>query len=561
MLRYPWDRTGKILTDICTAFKAAEIEVSERALRIEYIWLKTRTQLDFLTQIWKALDDEHLKMQIRILRVLINKLETAIAQIERVQKKKRGKEGEEAVKGGEIKRLKYALIKDTLDSAIQDLESWQKLFDPSWFLIMKIGNPLIDEELSKDDKEDDDRTEVGSMVTAKAVRESLKTEPTVQPSVFLPENELASSQRQHIPYCTAELLQRTRKAKTKLYILDSVICLPEVNINILTKDVRDLARKLKGADPLTFGLLQCSGVVKVFDIDRKLVSFDFVFYIPEGLKNPQSLRHILVFADDTISLSDRFRIAQQLAQSVSYVHTYGFVHKSIRPDNVLVFQSPSSVLGSSFLLGFEKFRTADGRTLRAGDCAWEKELYRHPRRQGLNPEDEYSMQHDIYSLGVCLLEIGLWESFVDYPENNTETAPSPILFTAENSQTSEDPAKKASLVKDALVGIANDRLPCRMGDKYTRIVVTCLTCLDETNEDFGDENEFKDEDDISIGVRYIEKVSRPTPCRISTLLRDLDLTSAEQHLDIITVNQNNEKPQSLMVQNSCTYTFMVKYII
>ncbi|KAL5590872.1 hypothetical protein FOBRF1_014429 [Fusarium oxysporum] len=26
----------------------------------------------------------------------------------------------------------------------------------------------------------------------------------------------------------------------------------------------------------------------------------------------------------------------------------------------------------------------------------------------------FSMQHDIYSLGVCLLEIGLWKSLVDY---------------------------------------------------------------------------------------------------------------------------------------------------
>lgn len=499
-------KTGQILTERCSAFKAAETDVSERALRIEFIWIKTCTQLDFLTQIWKALDDEHLKMQIQVLRVLINKLETAIAQIERVQKKKKDKEGEEAAKGGGIKRLKYALIKDTLDNAIQDFESWQKLFDPSWFLIMKIRNPLIDQELSKEDKEDEARTEVGSIATARGVRESLKPEPTVQPSVFLPENELASSRRQQITYCTAELLHRTRKAKTKLYILDSVICPPEANIQILTKDVRDLARKLKGADALTFGLLQCSGVVKVFDADRKIVSFDFVFYIPEGLKNPQSLRQILISADKTLSLSDRFRIAQHLAQSVSYVHTYGFVHKSIRPDTVLVFQNASSVLGSSFLLGFEKFRTADGRTLRAGDCAWEKELYRHPRRQGLRPEDEYSMQHDIYSLGVCLLEIGLWESFVEYTENGTDATPSIILPTPEPLPQGQDPVKRASVIKDALVDIAKERLPSRMGDKYTSIVVTCLTCLDETNEDFGDESEFKDEDDILICVRYIEKI-------------------------------------------------------
>ena len=30
------------------------------------------------------------------------------------------------------------------------------------------------------------------------------------------------------------------------------------------------------------------------------------------------------------------------------------------------------------------------------------------------------MQHDIYSLGVCLLEIGLWESFVEYSQEDEE---------------------------------------------------------------------------------------------------------------------------------------------
>ena len=38
---------------------------------------------------------------------------------------------------------------------------------------------------------------------------------------------------------------------------------------------------------------------------------------------------------------------------------------------------------------------ADGRTLQSGDSAWGKNLYRHPHRQGLHPQDIYVMQHDI----------------------------------------------------------------------------------------------------------------------------------------------------------------------
>ena len=45
-----------------------------------------------------------------------------------------------------------------------------------------------------------------------------------------------------------------------------------------------------------------------------------------------------------------------------------------------------------------------------------------------------------------------------------------------------------------------------MGDRYAEIVVTCLTCLDKSNTDFGDDSEFEDAEDVLIGVRYIEKV-------------------------------------------------------
>ncbi|KAJ6138998.1 hypothetical protein N7471_005484 [Penicillium samsonianum] len=45
-----------------------------------------------------------------------------------------------------------------------------------------------------------------------------------------------------------------------------------------------------------------------------------------------------------------------------------------------------------------------------------------------------------------------------------------------------------------------------MGEKYTQVVVNCLSYIDTTNEDFGDESEFEDNDVILIGVKYIEKI-------------------------------------------------------
>ena len=44
-----------------------------------------------------------------------------------------------------IKRLKYAVIaKSSLNEIINDLQLWQKMFDPSWYLLCRIAVQQID---------------------------------------------------------------------------------------------------------------------------------------------------------------------------------------------------------------------------------------------------------------------------------------------------------------------------------------------------------------------------------------------------------------------------------
>ena len=504
-----------ILVGLYKGFKGAETELDDRILYIESICIGCHTQVALMQKIWASLDEKHMdlqKVQSRIMQRLVAKLEDAIGQIEAVIKKKDKEDGGTTFK---VKKLKYTLwAKESIDKAIRDLQEWQgMLFGPSWYLMMLIPGNKIDDALASDGASD--RTLTNSspvyLTTAKSIRDSLRAESQPQSSIFRRDIRSASDHRMRVPFCSAEIFTRPNR---KTYVLDSVPCLPGVDIDILTKDVRDLARKLCDTDPLPFGLLRCAGVVRVFEdpqTPQNLRSFDFVFSVPNGLQNPQSLRSILIAAEKDISLSIRFRFARQLAQSVSYVHNYGFVHKNIRPDTVLVFEDHTygSKQPASFLLGFEKFRPAEGMTLRAGDSAWERDLYRHPRRQGLKPEDAYIMQHDIYSLGVCLLEIGLWESFVGYPafEGCEGAVPSPVLSIP--GDVDADPIKRAVMLKDTLVHIAQKKLPTSMGDRYSTIVISCLTCLDKDNLDFGDDFELMDEHGVTIGVRYIQTVSGP----------------------------------------------------
>jgi serine/threonine protein kinase len=69
------------------------------------------------------------------------------------------------------------------------------------------------------------------------------------------------------------------------------------------------------------------------------------------------------------SLTKFVQLAQQLARSVMFVHTAGFLHKGIRPETILVFDQDSAILEpnfpstcSSFLVGFERVRRAEAQT-------------------------------------------------------------------------------------------------------------------------------------------------------------------------------------------------------
>lgn len=288
-------------------------------------------------------------------------------------------------------------------------------------------------------------------------------------------------------------------------------------MDALTKDVRNLARKLTEADPLRFGLLRCKGVVRIMrPSTHETESFDMVFRTPNNSTTVRCLREALL-RPVNVSLSYRVGIAQQLARSVNYVHAFNFVHKNVRPESVLIWDAAILKSPSTFLVGFDTFRSPDGGTNLIGDAEWSANVYRHPSRQGEHLVESYKMQHDIYSLGVCLLEIGLWAPLVRY-DTKEGTAPSPQPgavfddYMKENASALSPSRVNSNLLlsgeplKKYLVGLAKTELPSLAGDKYAEIVVTCLTCLDKENNGFGDESEMVDEDGILVGVRFIEAI-------------------------------------------------------
>ena len=202
-------------------------------------------------------------------------------------------------------------------------------------------------------------------------------------------------------------------------------------------------------------------------------------------------------------------MAIDLARAVLFPHAFNFVHKSIRPENVIIFRSGKAKLGKPYLVGFEKFRLDTTGTHHVGDYLWEKNLYRHPQRQGIRPQEDFVMQHDVYSLGVVLLELGVSMSFLQWPNSPCEKPiPNPELDFSDLGPQKKTQYGKTNAIKEKLITLTATKLPNTFGRKYTEVVLSCLTCLDKGNGNFGDSKVFEDDDGILVGVRYIEKVCK-----------------------------------------------------
>jgi len=498
---------GKQLYAVCQAYKHADHEVRESILAIEGVWLKTETQVDAIREIWDCLDERVQIHQNHVLALLQEKLQIAITIIDGLDTAVSDEPNLKALISmkGDLRRLKYAVYaKGKLDKVARDLDQWHRRFDPSWYLLARTATSAVDQRMATRQK---NPSKEFSIIQELRYAHRVNSGPVESKSSVFFSGEYSIQMRKQIPNTSAQ----TGYASQQAVIIDSLHIAKDNDLQMATKDARDIAHILANVDPAIFSLLTCLGVMKVFDSSNQVTGFEFIFAVPAAFDNPRSLRTFLSANSHQHPLDNRFRLARLLARSVSFLHSSQVVHKNISPETVLLLEGSENGLDTPFLVGFEKFRRVEGRTYMTGDVLWEKNLYRHPKRQGEKPEEVYTMQHDIYSLGVCLLEIGLGVSFVRFEatsmsnENPKGAIPDSILQIAEYLKN-KDVRARAFGIKKRLVAIAEAQLPGRMGTVYTNVVASCLTCLDRDNQGFGDECDFMDEDGILVGVRYIEKI-------------------------------------------------------
>ena len=170
-------------------------------------------------------------------------------------------------------------------------------------------------------------------------------------------------------------------------------------------------------------------------------------------------------------LGRRFVVAQTLARAVMYLHFTDWLHKAIRSDNVLFFAAKDMAdLGSAspYLVGFEYSRP-DALGEQTENIVEEEghKFYRHPKaqvvpvadfQQPLGGAGRYSKAYDIYSLGVTLVELGLFRSA--------------DRIVADRLGSNADPS--TTDIQDIFIKVAIPKLRFSMGETYANAACICL---------------------------------------------------------------------------------------
>jgi serine/threonine protein kinase len=491
----------------CKAYQQADKQIRELILTVEDHWLKIEDQMNCLREIWETLEGQLQVHYHTVFLVLKGKLQQSVDLVARIAGHS---DGEASLiqllrDRGRLSKGRFVWSgKECIEKAVKELDEWHRMFDPSWYMMRRISNRLIDRRLA---------TFQAPVSSPVSVLKSMRDDKhngfhSAGLSVFIDETFVSGKRK--LPYSPVQVAHESSTGSC--VVIDTLVCRPDMDTSAVISDVRDLARELTKTDPLSFNLLGCRGVIKNYrpmltegGEDTPILTFDFVFAVPQFLSGPRSLRELLLLRGKHPFLDEKIELAKQLANSVAFVHSANFVHKNIRPETILIFEREDLRTVAAFLVGFEVFRMADGRSYGHRDSSWEKNIYRHPHQQGFSFQEYYLMQDDIYTLGVCLLEIGLWQSFVicdkedGIPQSGNGIDLSGALAIKEET-------KRALRIKELFIAAAQERLPIMVGSKYSNVVVSCLSCLDRDNQGFGDESEFQDSDGVVIGVKYIERV-------------------------------------------------------
>ncbi|RBR09917.1 hypothetical protein FVER53590_25664 [Fusarium verticillioides] len=228
--------------------------------------------------------------------------------------------------------------------------------------------------------------------------------------------------------------------------------------------INQLAHLLRESGANGFHTLPLKSVTN--DPDRSWFTFEFSY--PAGVSDKEAVNLNELIEDgqgpDAPSLTLRFHTALSISLAIGAFHADGWLHKSMRSESIRFFydQDDRCIYKNPYLVNFEYSRPEMADTIFASDPDVGRNLYRHPDRQGL-PTVKFNKAHDLYSLGVVLLEIGVWQTAASMREDYLDE----YNLKASGKVTSE--------IKNLFLKNAEDRLAHTMGSAYKQAVIACIS--------------------------------------------------------------------------------------
>lgn len=215
----------------------------------------------------------------------------------------------------------------------------------------------------------------------------------------------------------------------------------------------------KTPKPAKFRVLDCIGFVESM---ADPIGYGFLYTFPKSPTRvkvvPQTLFNSFLRKAKTEGpkplLGARFRLASTLVSCLMELHSAGLLHRNINSSNIVFFGEdarPQTHLESfeePYLINFRHSRP-DGQNLETEEPVGEDgAIYRHPDYNG---EFRFQEIYDYYSIGLVLLEIGLWE---------------PLQWFSGGYPTNQF---RENLIKDHV-----EPLGQTMGETYRNTVRACL---------------------------------------------------------------------------------------
>ncbi|KAE9580301.1 hypothetical protein CGMCC3_g3764 [Colletotrichum fructicola] len=228
-----------------------------------------------------------------------------------------------------------------------------------------------------------------------------------------------------------------------------------------------LARLLRTAGEHSFHTLPFNS----YAWNAEKTQYMFLFNYPSDTsgRTPKSLHDFMMSSElkYKLELRQRFFVAQTMAHAIGTFHSDGWLHKSIRSHAVKFFFFPDGHkcdFENPYLTDFEFSRPLGVTRLAPQAIEVDYDVYRHPDRHGL-PGISFSKMHDIYSLGVVLLEIGLWQTAKQIHDD---------VIKYEREEDTTTGCLEPQEIKEAFLQDATERLAQRMGRSYQEAVIACL---------------------------------------------------------------------------------------